>query len=267
MNAADNALPGAGLDVAKMPGHWLLARLGKRVLRPGGLALTKQMLDALQITATDSIVEFAPGLGVTAKLVLAKQPARYVGVERDPVAADALRKRIGAGDRTVLNASAEASGLDDAQATVAYCEAVLSMQPDARKAEIAAEAYRLLQPGGRFAVHELCLIPDDLPAPEREAVLADLSATIHVGARPLTCTAWETMLERAGFVIERTFQAPMHLLQLSRIVRDEGLGRTLRFAYNVARRPAARQRVLAMAKAFTHHRHRLAAIAIVARRP
>jgi len=30
-------LPGSDLDVAKMPGHWLLARLGKRVLRPGGL--------------------------------------------------------------------------------------------------------------------------------------------------------------------------------------------------------------------------------------
>ena len=27
-----DALPGAALDVAKMPGHWLLARLGKRVL-------------------------------------------------------------------------------------------------------------------------------------------------------------------------------------------------------------------------------------------
>lgn len=27
-------LPGEGLDASKMPGHWLLARLGKRVLRP-----------------------------------------------------------------------------------------------------------------------------------------------------------------------------------------------------------------------------------------
>ena len=26
-------LPGSELDVRKMPGHWLLARLGKRVLR------------------------------------------------------------------------------------------------------------------------------------------------------------------------------------------------------------------------------------------
>ncbi len=28
---------GADLAVQKMPAHWLMARLGKRVLRPGGL--------------------------------------------------------------------------------------------------------------------------------------------------------------------------------------------------------------------------------------
>jgi len=42
-----DGLPGNGLDSAKMPGHWLLSRLGKRVLRPGGLELTRQMLEIL----------------------------------------------------------------------------------------------------------------------------------------------------------------------------------------------------------------------------
>ena len=46
-----------------MPGHWLLAKLGKRVLRPGGLALTRAMLDRLNIQTQDSVIEFAPGLG------------------------------------------------------------------------------------------------------------------------------------------------------------------------------------------------------------
>jgi hypothetical protein len=27
-----------------MPGHWVLARMGKRVLRPGGLELTRRLL-------------------------------------------------------------------------------------------------------------------------------------------------------------------------------------------------------------------------------
>ena len=42
-------LPGEELKAEKMPGHWLLARLGKRVLRPGGRQLTQGMIEALNI--------------------------------------------------------------------------------------------------------------------------------------------------------------------------------------------------------------------------
>ena len=56
-------------SAGKLPGHWLLAKMGKRVLRPGGLQLTNQLLTALDIQPTDEVVEFAPGLGVTARLV------------------------------------------------------------------------------------------------------------------------------------------------------------------------------------------------------
>jgi hypothetical protein len=48
------------LDSAhKLPGHWLLAKLGKRVLRPGGLELTRGMLERLNIQPRDAVVEFA----------------------------------------------------------------------------------------------------------------------------------------------------------------------------------------------------------------
>lgn len=63
-------LPGDTLAMEKMPGHWVLARLGKRVLRPGGRMLTRQMLGALAIGPRDRVVEFAPGLGSTARLTL-----------------------------------------------------------------------------------------------------------------------------------------------------------------------------------------------------
>uniref|UniRef100_UPI001C68D3FE hypothetical protein n=1 Tax=Streptomyces shenzhenensis TaxID=943815 RepID=UPI001C68D3FE len=58
-----SSLPGAGLDAARVPGHWLLARLGKRVLRPGGVELTRWMLDALGVDPQDRVVELAAGLG------------------------------------------------------------------------------------------------------------------------------------------------------------------------------------------------------------
>lgn len=62
-------LSGGDLDIAKMPGRWLLNRLGKRVLRPGGLGLTQLLLDGLSIGPSDEVIEFAPGFGVTARLI------------------------------------------------------------------------------------------------------------------------------------------------------------------------------------------------------
>jgi hypothetical protein len=67
-------LPGEQLKAEKMPGHWLLARLGKRVLRPGGRHLPQRMIEALNIQPTDAVIEFAPGLGETARLTPETQP-------------------------------------------------------------------------------------------------------------------------------------------------------------------------------------------------
>jgi hypothetical protein len=46
--------PGEGLKTEKMPGRWVLARLGKRVLRPGGMELTRRMLERLAIKPSES---------------------------------------------------------------------------------------------------------------------------------------------------------------------------------------------------------------------
>jgi hypothetical protein len=54
------ARPGEGLKTEKMPGHWVLARLGKRVLRPGGMELTRLMLKHLAIKSADEVIELHP---------------------------------------------------------------------------------------------------------------------------------------------------------------------------------------------------------------
>ena len=61
----DDALPISQRPASNAPGHWVLARVGKRVLRPGGLELTLQMLSNARLTGA-RVVEFAPGLGRTA---------------------------------------------------------------------------------------------------------------------------------------------------------------------------------------------------------
>jgi 16S rRNA A1518/A1519 N6-dimethyltransferase RsmA/KsgA/DIM1 with predicted DNA glycosylase/AP lyase activity len=110
----------------KMPGHWLLAKMGKRVLRPGGIELTRRLLDALNVGPADDVVEFAPGLGVTAQLTLAHQSATYTAIERDDRAAATVRSYIHGPHRRCIVGDAAGTGLDSESATVAYGEAMLS---------------------------------------------------------------------------------------------------------------------------------------------
>ena len=67
-----------------MQGHWLLARLGKRVLRPGGIGLTRRLLEAAGPTSTDRVIELGPGVGRTAEILLAARPASHKGVDPSP---------------------------------------------------------------------------------------------------------------------------------------------------------------------------------------
>src|SRR5688500_20219069 len=97
--AAALPVPGERLDAATMPAHWLLARLGKKVMRPGGLSVTRTMLDGLTIGPGDDVVDLAPGLGVTVQLVQAARPASFRGLERGDGEAERAR-RLGAGPAT-----------------------------------------------------------------------------------------------------------------------------------------------------------------------
>jgi SAM-dependent methyltransferase len=250
--------------VEKMPGHWLLARMGKRVLRPGGLELTRQLMESLAILPSDDVVEFAPGLGLTARMTLARRPHSYTAVERDPAAAETVRRLLAGPNRRCVLGTAEDTGLASGSASIVYSEAMLSMQPQSTKERIVREAARLLRPGGCYGIHELCLTHDDVDESIRDSIQRELSDEIHVGVKPLPIGEWRRLLASVGLSIIAQFEAPMHLLEPSRIVRDEGLLRTIRFFANVATHPAARRRVLTMRRVFRKYRDHLGAIVLVA---
>ena len=260
-------LPGSDLDVAKMPGHWLLARLGKRVLRPGGLGLTRALLDRLAIGPADDVVEFAPGLGVTARMILQRQPRHYVGVERDAAAAQWTGRQLPrSSNASVVVGAADRTTLPGDSASVVIGEAMLSMNTHEQKRRIATEAFRLLRAGGRYGIHELTVVPDFMPAARRSEIDGALSSAIHVGARPLPEHEWRGLLESVGFRIVAAGQAPMHLLRPGRLVQDEGVFGALRLAKNLLLDTAARRRVLGMRRTFERYRENLAAIYLVAQK-
>ena len=256
-------VPGEELNTTKMPGHWLLARLGKRVLRPGGRELTRQMLNGLCIKSSDDVVEFAPGLGFTAQLTLNQKPASYTAVERDEAAANAVRRYLTGNNQTCLIGRAEETGLSDTTATVVYGEAMLTMQTPGKKQQIVQEAFRLMKPTGRYGIHELCLVPEDLDEDTKQEIQKALTDAIHVGARPLTVPEWRTLLETEGFIVHTQATAPMHLLEPKRLIQDEGFWGAIRFVGNVLSDSEARHRVKTMRKVFQTYKENLAAIMLV----
>lgn len=247
-------------------GHWLLAKMGKKVLRPGGKELTMQLMDKLSVTAADDLVEFAPGLGFTAGIALRRNPRSYTGVELNEEAAGILRRKIHGPGRRIVIGNACCCPLEAGTADKVYGEAMLTMQADHRKAEIVREAYRLLRPGGLYGIHEIALVPDEMPEADKREVQHNLAVTIKVNARPLTRAEWIALLEAEGFAVECVMANPMLLLETRRIIDDEGFLRTLKIGWNILTHPKACKRILQMRKVFRHYADSMSAIAIVARK-
>ncbi|QAY59462.1 class I SAM-dependent methyltransferase [Microbacterium protaetiae] len=257
-------VPLAGRRAEDLPAHWLLARLGKKVLRPGGKQLTTRLVGMLPLRDAD-VVELAPGLGLTAKLLLEAGPASYIGVENDADAAALAAASLGARGEVTIG-EAKSTGLADASCDVVLTEAMLTMHTNAQKGEILDEVARILRPGGCYAVHELALVPDDIPIETAEDVRLSLVRSQKVNTRPQTTPEWIALFAAHGFEVEHVVHAPMRLLHFRRLLADEGLRGTLHIAGTYLRDADVRRRVNTMRAAFRRNEKHIAAIAIIARR-
>lgn len=219
-------LPQSDRDPAHLQGHWLLARIGKHVLRPGGKKLTERMLANADIAGKD-VVEFAPGLGLTTRAILERDPKSYRGVDRDPQVVDIISKLTS--EKATIPAScvqrdAADTGLESNSADVVIGEAMLTMQTERGKQAIIGEAFRLLRAGGTYSIHELGLQPDNLDESVKDEVRKALARSIKVNARPLTEQEWRELLEAEGFEVLWRGKEPMALLDMKRNIADEGIG-------------------------------------------
>lgn len=245
---------------------WVLSKAGKKILRPGGRELTMLLIDALQISADDNVVEFAPGIGFTAEQILKRKPKTYTGLELNEEAGNNLKEIVqGEGNQILIGSAAQAGiGLEDNSRDKIIGEAMLTMHVDERKTEIIKEAHRLLRKGGLYAIHELSLIKENISAEEKKNISKDLSSHSHVNTRPLTKEEWKNILEKEGFRVVQVWTRPMMLLEPSRLMKDEGLFNMLSFGFKIMRKPQARKKIFEMQKLFRDHRQDIRAIGIIA---
>ena len=262
-------LPQSDRDPAHLQGHWLLARIGKHVLRPGGKKLTERMLANADI-AGKVVVEFAPGLGLTTRAILERDPKSYRGVDRDPQVVDIISKLTS--EKATIPAScvqrdAADTGLESNSADVVIGEAMLTMQTERGKQAIIGEAFRLLRAGGTYSIHELGLQPDNLDESVKDEVRKALARSIKVNARPLTEQEWRELLEAEGFEVLWRGKEPMALLDMKRNIADEGIGGVLRILRNVLGNKDISARVLNTKHTFDKYSNELTGIAFVVRKP
>ena len=251
------------INIKNQQGHWVLAGTGKKVLRPGGKALTKSMLTSLKISPHDAIVEFAPGLGITANFTLKSNPKSYTGIEQNATAAHLLQKKITGENRTIIVSNASHTKLPPSSSDKVYGEAMLTMQAKKQKSQIIQEAYRILKKGGLYAIHEMGLHPTT-PESVKSQIKQDLTQAIKVNANPMTTEEWAKLLEKEEFKVRETETCPFCLLEIKSIIHDEGFFSALKIILNVLTRPKTRKRVLEMRRVFRKHKPYLTAVTLIA---
>ncbi len=257
-------IPQQNLHADKTQGHWVMARLGKTVLRPGGMELTKQMMNDLTIKPSDSVIEFAPGMGATAQMTLNKSPLSYTAIDREGKVTGRMAKLLEGTRHKCIKGNAQKTGLEDSSATKVYSEAILTMHSHHQKKQIINEANRLLAEDGLYGIHEVGII--DSKNANIKGIEQDLTNSIKVGARPLPIERWKSLLEESGFEIVAEHRTPFHLLEPKRIFADEGFWGALKFFGNMIRFPQERKAILSMKSVFKKHDKHLCAISFIARK-
>lgn len=248
----------------KAQGHWILAKMGKRVLRLGGKELTTELVRCLSVTKSDNVVEFAPGLGYTASLVLANNPNSYIGIDANPDAIKSLRQKFNRNNVQFIEGNAANTNLITESKNIVFGEAMLTMHANHRKKEIIQEANRILKKGGLYAIHELGIFPNNLDEEKKANIQRDLAVAIKVNARPLTEFEWKEILENEGFKVLKIKTNAMSLLEPKRMIDDEGIWRFLKIGFNILIYSKARKRIVEMRKTFHKHKKNINALIIIA---
>ncbi|USR90860.1 class I SAM-dependent methyltransferase [Phormidium yuhuli AB48] len=235
------------------PGHQVLAAAGKTILRPGGQAASQRLWTWADFSPGDTVLELASSFGVSAIALAQRFGVNVVGVEQNPESVQRAREAVreaGLGDR-IRFLETSIFNLDqlEEQFDGVLAEAILTMQAPAGKAKLFQLIHDRLKPGGVFLSHEM-----KTTTPEVSEALA---ASLRVNAQPLTAEAWQELAQEAGLTVQRQESGPMDLLNLPRLIEDEGVVGTVKFASNLILHPELRDRILEMRQVFHQYQSSL----------
>lgn len=250
------------INLQTAPGHQVLAAAGKKMLRPGGKSATEQLFKWANFQADETVLELASSFGYSAIALAQRFGVKVVGVEKNPASVARARANIqaaGLTDRiTIIEGDIFHLEAISGQFDYVFAEAILSMQSAPGKANILNGIHAKLKPGGQFLSHELL-------ANNREAEIhQELARVIKSNTSPLSQKNWIATCTNAGLEVKQHKTGSMGLLNLRRMIQDEGLFSTAKILWNVVTNSQIRQRVLAMRRIFQKYQQDLGYIVLVA---
>ncbi|NJM74400.1 MAG: class I SAM-dependent methyltransferase [Scytonema sp. RU_4_4] len=254
----------ATINFQTATGHEVLAAVGKKILRPGGRAATEQLFQWAGFKPGETVLELASSFGYSAIALAQRYHVRVVGIEKNPNSVARARTNIAAaglssqveiieGDIFHLDRIAE-------QFDYVLAEAILTMQSPPGKAKLLSTIRDRLKPGGKFLSHEL------LARSRETEIHKALAQAIRVNSTPLSEFNWMSTCATAGFQVEQHQTGAMELLNLRRLLQDEGILNTVRILWNILRYPQLRERVSAIHQVFQQYQQDLSYIIMCATR-
>ncbi|MBW4640728.1 MAG: methyltransferase domain-containing protein [Gloeocapsa sp. UFS-A4-WI-NPMV-4B04] len=252
----------ATLNFQTASGHQVLAAAGKKYLRPGGKTATEQLFQWANFQPGETVLELASSFGYSAIALAKRYGVKVIGVEKDSdsVARARVNIRTAGLENQIEIIAGDIFHLEAIPGQFDYvlAEAILTMQSPPGKAKILAGIHNKLKPGGKFLSHEL------LAREKEEQICTELAQVIKVNSTPLSEANWILAYETAGLQVQNQKTDSMALLNLSRIIQDEGIVDTIRILGNVLTHKPIRTRVLEMRSVFQKYRNELGYIILCA---
>jgi len=183
---------------------------------PGGLGLTRHLLDALDLRPGDRVVDVACGIGTTSLVAAQEYATTVAGVdlsEANVARAGAAATEAGLRDRVGFwPADAEALPFGDAECDAVICECALCTFPD--KSTAVGEMARVLRPGGRVGITDVTAHRERLPQE-----LTGLGAWVACVADARPAEEYEALVTAHGLEVRLV---EWHHRELDRLVLQLG---------------------------------------------
>lgn len=226
-----------------------LATLGKTELKPGGTYATGALIRMLGFKGTEHTLVVGPNAGSTALFLSVTNEVTteaLVGSEAEKVTEDdpALKRRS-----TARIGKTEEMPFEDGKFDVALVEATLALKGPAQQRVTLKELNRVLKPGGRLGLHELCWRQP--PTPELEDRLRNVwRGEVY----PRVIRDWWDSLEQAGFTGIDNELAVVSYFTRKGLEADEGNEVAAHMFHSAFEDPSRLERLAAAYREFTDNR-------------